>query len=76
MYNDKVQHKAVRARVKHQPLKLSHEELFHPIDPSNIETDFLMEDMGSTTSKTLLQEFTDERKATSNHLSEIGGKHS
>ena len=30
--------------------------------------------MGSITSKTLLQEFTDERKASSNHLSKIGGK--
>ena len=76
LYNDKVQYKVVRGRVKYQPLKLLREELFHPIDPSNIETDFLMEDMGSITSETLLQEFTDEKKATSNHLSEIGGKYS
>ena len=76
MHDDKVQHKILRDRIKFQPMKLLREELFQPTDPSNIETDFLMENMGSILSETMLQELTDKRKATRNHLSEVGGKFS
>ena len=50
------------------------EELFNQQDASNIETDFLTEEIGSIVATTLLKEFTDTRKSTYNHLSALDGR--
>ena len=49
------------------------EEIFYPSDPSNLDTDFLMEELGVILGDSLITELTYTRKATHNHLSVVGG---
>ena len=74
IFSEKGQHEIVRDSAKVHPFQMLKEELFNPQDSSNIETDFLPEELGSIVATTLLKEFTDTRKATHNHLSASDGR--
>ena len=71
---NKKQHGMARSGTKHLPNKVLLEELFQPRDPTNIETDFAMEDMGVMLGDKSIRELLDKIKAAHNHLSSIGGK--
>ena len=72
IHNTKQQHSVVRDSTKHLPYKHLRNELFNPQDPSNIESDFLMEAHGTVVAETLLSELNHKIKATRNHLSSAG----
>ena len=74
MHAKKNQFKIVRDESKLQPYHLLRKELLTPDDPSNVETDHLIEELGSVLASTLLREFADARKVTHQHLSAIKGK--
>ena len=52
---------------------LLRKEVYDPQDASNIETDFMMKELGEIIANTMLEELRDKNKATSNHLSSAGG---
>ena len=75
-YGKKTQYRVVRNLNKELPNRELLNELFYPQDPSNLETDYLLNDHGLLIAETLLNELTDKRKATHNHLSAVDGKYS
>jgi len=52
------------------------QEIFYPTDASNLETDFLIEELSEIFTNSLLLELTNTRKAIQNHLSMVGRKYS
>ena len=74
MHTKKNRFKIVRDESKLQLCHLLRKGLFTPNDPSNVEMDHLIEELGSVLASTLLREFADMRKATHQHLSAINGK--
>ena len=62
-----------RDRTKHLPYLELRKELFYPSDATNVESYFLMEELGLLLASTMLSELRDNRKAAHNHLSSLGG---
>ena len=66
----------MRESGKDLPCHLLRKELFTPDDPSNVDTDYLMNEMGAIFSETILKELRNKNKATHDHLSSLDGMHS
>ena len=75
-YNDKKSYKIVRDQIKHQPHQVVRNELFNPDDASNVETDYLMEEIATIIAETYLKELQDPKKATFKHVSNNDGIYS
>ena len=58
------------------PIKEQLQELFHPIDSLNIESNFLIEDLAVVWVDTMISELTNKNKATHNYLSAYNGIYS
>ena len=72
-HEKKAQHKVRRDSASLVPCTLLRKEVYDPQDASNIETDFMMKELGEIISNTMLGELRDKKKAKSNHLSSTGG---
>ena len=73
IFNKKRQYKILKQLGKELPHDLLRKELFDPDDPSNIDTSYLMNEMGIVFATKIIQELRDKRKATHNHLSSLDG---
>ena len=76
MFHKKRQHRVLNNLGKELPHNLLRKEVFHPDEPSNIDTDYLMNELGLVFAEALLTELRDKRKATHNHLYSLDGMHS
>ena len=66
----------VRGSTKLIPNQAHLQELFYPSDPTNIESNFLVEEFGLVWVDSIIKEFLNKKKATHNYLSTIEGIYS
>ena len=76
VFEKKRQCKILKEEGKELPCNILRKELFDPEEPSNVETEYLMNDLGKIIAQTILKELRDPNKATHNHLSSAGGIYS
>lgn len=76
VYENKKHRKVARTSVSFSPCLELKKEVFAPSDPSNLETDHLMNDLSKIVATSILDEIRHPNKATHNHLSSCNGIHS
>ena len=69
----KRKHRAIRNGTKILPMKDQSQELFYTVNPENLETDFLMEDLGLVWTNSMMSELTNKKKATHDKLLSTNG---
>ena len=67
----KIQHRVVRNINKELPNRELLNETFHPKDPSNLKTDYLLDNFSILIADALIKELTHKRKVRCNYLSAV-----
>ena len=76
VYENKKHRTVARTEVRFLPYLELKKEVFAPSDPSNLETDHLMNDLSKIVATSILEEIRHPNKATHNHLSSCNGIYS